>query len=102
VKKDPFHSAFSRQLLQKFHGNRSTIPLKFAKISPRSHTFSLRSQLSKQALKIGQRRLPIIWFGWVSRNRIQTEGFGSNEPAAYGDSPDDYAKNRRVVIEMKD
>jgi len=34
----------------KFHGNRPAIPLKFAKISPRSHTFSLRSRLSKQAL----------------------------------------------------
>ncbi len=38
----------------------------------------------------------------ISRNRIQTEGFGSDAPVAHGDSPDDYAKNRRVVIEMKD
>ncbi|OQY57819.1 MAG: hypothetical protein B6245_15045, partial [Desulfobacteraceae bacterium 4572_88] len=28
----------------------------------------------------------------ISRNRIQTQGFGSNEPVAYGNSPDDYAK----------
>jgi len=30
---------------------KSGYSLKFAKISPRSHTFSLRSRLSKQALK---------------------------------------------------
>jgi len=38
----------------------------------------------------------------ISRNRIQTQGFGSNEPAAYENSPDDYAKNRRTVIEASE
>jgi len=38
----------------------------------------------------------------ISRNRIQTEGFGSDAPVAHGDSLNDYAKNRRAVIEMKD
>ncbi len=36
--------------LRKFYGNRAAIFLKFAKIIPHSHTFSLRSRLSKQAL----------------------------------------------------
>ena len=36
----------------------------------------------------------------VSRNRIRTQGFGPDQPVAYGDSDRDYAKNRRVVIEV--
>jgi outer membrane protein OmpA-like peptidoglycan-associated protein len=36
----------------------------------------------------------------ISPNRIQTQGFGSDKPLADGDSPEDYAKNRRVVIEV--
>ena len=38
----------------------------------------------------------------LPRNLIQTHGFGSGNPLVHGDSPDDYAKNRRVVIEVSE
>ncbi|MDM8517450.1 OmpA family protein [Desulfobacterales bacterium HSG16] len=36
----------------------------------------------------------------VSRYRIESKGIGSKQPVAYGDSSEDYAKNRRVVIKV--
>lgn len=38
----------------------------------------------------------------LPRNRIQTQGFGSGNPLVHGDSPDDYANNRRVVIKVSE
>ncbi len=60
---------------------------------------SLNMQLSEDRAASVKKEL--VSMG-ISAERIKTKGYGPTEPIEKADTPEAYAKNRRVVIEVRE